>query len=330
MGFRYRHTTSYQYVNLFLLVTGWNQRIFPDWWKHKTQNTWILPALIKSCSKMNPDNWDRTPPTTNLGKAQHHWTNVNSLFTFVQWCWALPSQGNIIVIPSHSTNMDSIWPHTPGLGSAMNEQLQKFRVLMQQVSLRTTATMHIPGCHETLHVSTPANESRRLHLNARRKPMKSKMKSLCSQKVIKKPVIDSKPSRPSKAISVNASHLPRLSQTRVAVCALQPPRWWRRARQLKLLWLQKLVPKSTTPFFHLCFTLFFCWRWHITAAAVKLTKDLSLNGSLTANQTAASPTPVAGPLDSEIVFPLGPRGDDTMEMDSVNGGFRTSGAYWLL
>ena len=27
---------------------------------------------------MNPDDWDRTPPTTNLGEAQHHWMNVNT------------------------------------------------------------------------------------------------------------------------------------------------------------------------------------------------------------------------------------------------------------
>ena len=52
--------------------------VFTDWWKHKTQNTWILPALIKSCSKMNPDDWDRTPATTNLGEAQHHWTNIKT------------------------------------------------------------------------------------------------------------------------------------------------------------------------------------------------------------------------------------------------------------
>jgi hypothetical protein len=47
-------------------------------WKHKTQNSWILPALIKSCSKINSDDWDRTPATTNLGEAQHHWSNLNT------------------------------------------------------------------------------------------------------------------------------------------------------------------------------------------------------------------------------------------------------------
>ena len=122
---------------------------------------------------------------------------------------------------------------------------------MQQASSRTTATMHIPGCRETLPVLTPANESRRLHLNARRKPTKSKAKSLCSRRVIKKPAIDSNPSRLQKPISVNASRLPRLSRTRVAACALRPRR--RRARRLKLLWLRKLVPKKVRPcFFHVC------------------------------------------------------------------------------
>ena len=27
---------------------------------------------------MNPDDWDRTPATTNIGEGQHHWTNINT------------------------------------------------------------------------------------------------------------------------------------------------------------------------------------------------------------------------------------------------------------
>ena len=33
---------------------------------------------LESCLKMNPDDWDQTPATTNLGKAQYHWTNINT------------------------------------------------------------------------------------------------------------------------------------------------------------------------------------------------------------------------------------------------------------
>jgi len=52
----------------------------------------------------------------------------------------------------------------------MIKQLQKLRVLMPQVSSRTTATMRILGCRKTSHVSTPANGSRRRHLNAGQNP----------------------------------------------------------------------------------------------------------------------------------------------------------------
>jgi hypothetical protein len=52
------------------------------WWDHKVVirlvNQWILPALIKCLSKMYPADWDRTPSTTNVGEAQHHWTNINT------------------------------------------------------------------------------------------------------------------------------------------------------------------------------------------------------------------------------------------------------------
>ncbi|KAF8175111.1 hypothetical protein BJ912DRAFT_1075466 [Pholiota molesta] len=48
------------------------------WWNHKVNNDWILPSLIKCLSKIDPDDWDRTLPTTNIGEAQHHWTNINT------------------------------------------------------------------------------------------------------------------------------------------------------------------------------------------------------------------------------------------------------------
>lgn len=48
------------------------------WWDHKVNNTWILPSLVKCLSKMDSGDWDRTPPTTNIGEAQHHWTNINT------------------------------------------------------------------------------------------------------------------------------------------------------------------------------------------------------------------------------------------------------------
>ena len=80
MGCQHGKAWSYLSVALFIFLllrfTAWS--LFTDWWKHKTQNSWILPALIKSCSKMNPEDWDRTPATTNLGEAQHHWTNINT------------------------------------------------------------------------------------------------------------------------------------------------------------------------------------------------------------------------------------------------------------
>jgi len=51
---------------------------FIAWWDHKVNNSWILPSLIKCLSKMDPTDWDLTPPTTNVGESQHHWTNINT------------------------------------------------------------------------------------------------------------------------------------------------------------------------------------------------------------------------------------------------------------
>ena len=54
------------------------KRALSAWWDHKTNNSWILPSLIKCLSKMDSDDWDLTPPTTNVGESQHHWTNINT------------------------------------------------------------------------------------------------------------------------------------------------------------------------------------------------------------------------------------------------------------
>ncbi|KAJ7360834.1 hypothetical protein DFH08DRAFT_931145 [Mycena albidolilacea] len=43
------------------------------WWIHKLP--WILPSLIKSCSQIDPANWDITDTSTNLNEGQHHWAN---------------------------------------------------------------------------------------------------------------------------------------------------------------------------------------------------------------------------------------------------------------
>ncbi|KAJ7095018.1 hypothetical protein C8R44DRAFT_644983, partial [Mycena epipterygia] len=46
-----------------------------DWWTHKEMSDWMIPCLVKSQSRIFPDDWDSTPATTNTGEAQHHWTN---------------------------------------------------------------------------------------------------------------------------------------------------------------------------------------------------------------------------------------------------------------
>ncbi|KAJ6579367.1 hypothetical protein B0H10DRAFT_1746055, partial [Mycena sp. CBHHK59/15] len=56
-------------------VRGLGVRKIQDWWDHKEMSAWIIPCLIKSQSRMSPEDWDRTPSTTNMGEAQHHWTN---------------------------------------------------------------------------------------------------------------------------------------------------------------------------------------------------------------------------------------------------------------
>ncbi|KDR65997.1 hypothetical protein GALMADRAFT_131200 [Galerina marginata CBS 339.88] len=48
------------------------------WWEHKVNNVWIIPTILKFKSKIKPNDWDRTPPSTNMGESQHHYTNLNT------------------------------------------------------------------------------------------------------------------------------------------------------------------------------------------------------------------------------------------------------------
>ena len=60
------------------IKNGLSEPFLLAWWDHKTNNSWILRSLIKCLSKMDSDDWDLTPPTTNVGESQHHWTNINT------------------------------------------------------------------------------------------------------------------------------------------------------------------------------------------------------------------------------------------------------------
>ncbi|KAF8986525.1 hypothetical protein BDQ17DRAFT_1548458 [Cyathus striatus] len=48
------------------------------WWKHKCHSKWILPTIMESMSRMHPDDWRVASSTTNVGEAQHHWTNLQT------------------------------------------------------------------------------------------------------------------------------------------------------------------------------------------------------------------------------------------------------------
>jgi len=49
-----------------------------DWWTHKIWSPWIIPCILQSQSKILPEHWSITPAMTNMGEAQHHWTNKQS------------------------------------------------------------------------------------------------------------------------------------------------------------------------------------------------------------------------------------------------------------
>ncbi|KAJ7742369.1 hypothetical protein DFH07DRAFT_1063777 [Mycena maculata] len=71
----------------------------PDWWDHKAMSAWILPCLIKSQSPMSAEDWDNTPSTTNIGQAQHHWTNQQ---TGIQQSWVEAMEGYVTLSVPHS------------------------------------------------------------------------------------------------------------------------------------------------------------------------------------------------------------------------------------
>ncbi|KAJ7511946.1 hypothetical protein B0H11DRAFT_1899441 [Mycena galericulata] len=56
-------------------IAGLKIKKVQNWWKHKLQYPWIIPSLIKSLSRITPEDWDITDSTTNLNEGQHHWTN---------------------------------------------------------------------------------------------------------------------------------------------------------------------------------------------------------------------------------------------------------------
>ncbi|TFK36025.1 hypothetical protein BDQ12DRAFT_668164 [Crucibulum laeve] len=55
-----------------------NINVTTDWWAHKVNNTWILPAIIQCCSGITTEDWVLTKATTNIGEGQHHWTNIHT------------------------------------------------------------------------------------------------------------------------------------------------------------------------------------------------------------------------------------------------------------
>ncbi|KAG6825944.1 hypothetical protein H0H92_001763 [Tricholoma furcatifolium] len=61
-----------------LFVKNLKIKKIEDWWKHKIQSEWILPCIVRSKSQILPEHWAITPATTNMGEAQHHWTNRQS------------------------------------------------------------------------------------------------------------------------------------------------------------------------------------------------------------------------------------------------------------
>ncbi|KAK1215861.1 hypothetical protein PQX77_021513 [Marasmius sp. AFHP31] len=71
----FQHLKSDEELEAF---DGWikalNNKHVTAWWNHKRINKWILPTIIKSQSKMDPEDWTITESTTNIGEGQHYWS----------------------------------------------------------------------------------------------------------------------------------------------------------------------------------------------------------------------------------------------------------------
>jgi hypothetical protein len=63
---------------LFSLLCVSTVEIPPDWYKHKAQYPWLLPAFNKSLSRFPPGYWEMSPNHSNLVESGHVETNANT------------------------------------------------------------------------------------------------------------------------------------------------------------------------------------------------------------------------------------------------------------
>ncbi|KIM35659.1 hypothetical protein M413DRAFT_326604 [Hebeloma cylindrosporum] len=255
--------------------TGIQQVI--NWWKHKTQNTWILPSLIKSCSKMNPEDWDRTPSTTNLGEAQHHWTNVNtalktSLLEAILLARKCDERTSAEIQSSHT--MGVLKNHRNDAYTRMSRNLTRVNTSQRKQAEADGRDVAVGEIENEITLLTKAHHDTR-----------ERLKSLKASKTELRKRKSSSKAESNSSGRVRTSASAKTKKTaKVAISA-------------------KTSSKKT---------------------AMKSKEDLSLNGSSTANQAAASLSQVVEPVG--VNFSSGPGGDDfTLEMNWLNNGFTTSG-----
>ncbi|KAL0566406.1 hypothetical protein V5O48_015610 [Marasmius crinis-equi] len=81
----YRHLVNIPNLQSQVDVDQLSQdiRVCPDedlqnWWDHKLQHPWIIPALVRSLTRMDHHVWDVLPANTNVVEAQHRWTNLQT------------------------------------------------------------------------------------------------------------------------------------------------------------------------------------------------------------------------------------------------------------
>ncbi|KAK7027458.1 hypothetical protein VNI00_015203 [Paramarasmius palmivorus] len=71
-----RHIKSWADVHAFeAWVRKLGNKQVLNWWNQKRAHDWILPCMIRELSRIENDDWDCTPDTTNAGEGQHAWTN---------------------------------------------------------------------------------------------------------------------------------------------------------------------------------------------------------------------------------------------------------------